>query len=162
MLSENMERALNEQIVVEMYSAHLYLSMAGFCESLALVGCARWLEKQYEEELEHAHRIYDYINDRDGRVKLGAIKEPPHEWNAPAALFEDAFRHEQGVSQSIGQLVDLARKENDHMTFDFLQWFLKEQVEEEDQVKTIAERFKLAGTNPSAVLLLDGELGKRE
>jgi ferritin len=162
MLTESIEKALNNQIVVEMYSANLYLSMAGYCEALSLKGCARWLEKQYGEELEHARKIYDYINDRDGRVRLGSIKAPPNEWNSTAALFEDTHRHEQFVTQSIGQIVDLTRKENDHLTFEFLQWFLKEQVEEEDQTKTISDRFKLAGENTGGVLLLDQELGKRE
>jgi len=162
MLTENVEKALNNQIVAEIYSANLYLSMAGYCESLSLVGCAAWLEKQYQEELGHARKIYDYINERDGRVRLGAIKAPPHEWNSPGAVFEDAYRHEQGISQSIGQIVELARKENDHMTFEVLQWFVKEQVEEEDQSQTISDRFKLAGDNSSAVLLLDQELGRRE
>ena len=162
MLTENIEKALNNQIVVEMYSANLYLSMAGYCESLSLVGCAKWLEKQYEEELEHARKIYNYVNDRDGRVRLGSIKAPPNEFTSPGTLFQDAYRHEQSVSQSIGQIVDLTRKENDHLTFEFLQWFVKEQVEEEDQTQTISDRFKLASDNPSAVLLLDQELGKRD
>ena len=162
MLTENTERALNTHIVLEMYSANLYLSMAGYCEALSLVGCARWLERQYAEELEHAHKIYDYINERDGRVRLGQVSAPPHEWSSPAILFTDAYRHEQAVSQSIGQIVDLALKENDHMTFELLQWFVKEQVEEEDQTKTISDRFKIAGESSVGVLLLDQELGKRE
>jgi ferritin len=162
MLTESIEKALNNQIVVEMYSANLYLSMAGYCESLSLIGCAKWLEKQYEEELEHARKIYNYINERDGRVRLGSIKAPPNEWSAPGVLFQDAYRHEQSVSQSIGQIVDLTRKENDHLTFEFLQWFVKEQVEEEDQTQTISDRFKLAADNPGALLLLDQELGNRE
>ncbi len=162
MLIESVEQALNKQLTEELYSANLYLSMAGWCENLGLGGAARWLKAQSAEELEHAHKIYDYLTERDARVRVGAVKAPPSEWSAPQAVFEDAYHHEQEVSHWFGQLVELAERERDHLTFQFLQWFVEEQVEEEATAKTIVDRFKLAGANSSALLLIDQELGSRE
>lgn len=162
MLTESIENALNRQIVEELYASHLYLSMEAYCETLALEGAARWLSHQSREEYGHAKKIFDYINDRNGKVRLGQVNAPPHEWSSPLALFEDAYRHEQNVTAAIGKLIELAKKEGDHLTFSFLQWFADEQVEEEDSVSRIVDRFKIAGSDGSALLLLDKELGERE
>jgi ferritin len=161
MLSENMEKLLNRQITEELYAAQLYTSMECYCEYLSLVGCARWLRAQAEEEREHARKLIDFINDRNGRVRLGQIAAPPNEWSTPLALFEDAYRHEQQVSRYIADLVAAAEKETDRMSYAFLLPMLDEQVEEEDLLSTTADRFRLVGQDGGGLIVLDHELGER-
>jgi len=134
MISKKIEKALNKQINAELYSAYLYLSMVAYFESVNLPGFANWMKVQTQEELMHAMKIYDFVNERGGRVVLKAIEAPPTEWDSPLDAFEATYKHEQKVTGLINNLVNLAIEEKDHATSSFLQWFVNEQVEEESSV----------------------------
>ncbi len=161
MISNKMEEALNEQINAEMYSAYLYLSMESYFKSLNLNGFANWMRVQTQEELMHAMKIYDFVNERGGRVTLKAIDGPPTKWESPLAVFEAVYTHEQKVTALINQLVDLTIKEKDHATNTFLQWFVNEQVEEESSADEIVQQLKMMGNAPGGMFMLDRELGQR-
>ncbi len=161
MLKEKVEAALNNQINKELYSSYLYLSMAAFFESQNFSGFANWMKIQSQEEYGHAMKIYNYILDRDGNVNLQKIEAPKGKWKSHLEAFEDALKHEQKVSKSIYDLVELSFSEKDHATNTFLQWFVNEQVEEESTSLKINERLKLTGDNKGALFMLDRELGMR-
>ncbi|MBW2063477.1 MAG: ferritin [Deltaproteobacteria bacterium] len=161
MLSKTMEKALNDQVNAEMYSAYLYLAMEAYFQSVGLNGFATWMRVQTQEELVHAMKFYDFINERGGRVTLKAIEAPPAEWVSPSAVFQAAYEHEQKVTGLINDLVDLAQAERDHATHNFLQWFVAEQVEEEDSANKVVEKIKLVGEAQGGLFMLDRELGQR-
>jgi ferritin len=161
MLKENVQEALNEQLNAELYSSYLYLSMSAYFQSVELKGFANWMRVQAQEELMHAMKFYDYVNERGGRVILKEIATPQTEWDSPKAAFEHVYQHEQKVTGLIGNLVELAIKEKDHATNNFLQWFVTEQVEEESSAKEGLEKIKLVGNESSGLLLLDQELAQR-
>ncbi|ASJ01473.1 ferritin [Thermococcus gorgonarius] len=161
MLSERMLKALNEQLNKELFSAYFYLGIAAYFRDKSLDGFASWMEAQAEEELGHALRIYDYIFDRGGKVELERIEKPKQEFESPLKAFEAVYLHEVGVTQSIFKLVDLAKEENDHATYNFLQWFVEEQVEEEASTKAILDKLKIIGDHPNGLFMLDRELGAR-
>jgi len=161
MISRKMEEALNEQLNAELYSAYLYLSMEAYFESINLPGFANWMRAQTQEELTHAMKIYGFVNQRGGRVILQSIAQPPTEWESPLAVFEATYKHEQKVTGLINNLVNLAVEEKDHATNSFLQWFVKEQVEEEDNVSTVLVQLKLIKDSPQALYMMDKELGQR-
>jgi ferritin len=162
MIGKKMEKALNEQINKEIYSAYLYLSMSAYAAAQSLPGFSTWFKVQYGEELEHAGKIFDYINEQGNRVALAAIDKPPAEFKSPKALFEESYKHEQFVTKSIHSLADLAIVEKDHATLNFLQWFIKEQVEEEAAAKEILDKLEMAGDAKHALLMIDGRLGQRK
>jgi ferritin len=161
MLGTQMEKALNVQLNAETYSAYLYLSMSAYFHSLSLGGFANWMRVQAQEELVHAMKFYDFINDRGGRVTLTAVDAPPTEWDSPLAAFEAAYKHEQKVTGLINDLVDLALKERDHASHIFLQWFVTEQVEEEDSANDVIQQIKLMSGAQGGMFMLDRELGQR-
>lgn len=161
MLKDTVQKALNDQVKHEFYSAHIYLSMCAWFEDQGLPGFAQWMRMQYEEELTHGTKIFDFIIDRDGKAMLDGIDAPPSEWKSPLDAFEAAYESEKAVSQSIDDLYRLADSENDHATKVMLQWFITEQVEEEASVKLVVDRLKLAGDDSSALLVLDEQLGTR-
>ena len=161
MLDAKMEKALNDQIVAEMYSAYLYLSMAAYLDGEGLGGFAKWMRAQFQEEQAHALKMFNYVGERGGRVHLGAIEAPPSEWDSPLAVFEATLAHEQMVTGLINKLVDLALELSDHATDNFLRWFVTEQVEEEDTADSIRQQLKLVGSNGQGLLMLDRELGAR-
>jgi ferritin len=161
MLDAKMEKALNDQIVAEMYSAYLYLSMAAYLEENGLSGFATWMRAQFQEEQVHGLKMFDYVGERGGRVRLGAIEAPPSEWDSPLDVFETTLAHEQMVTGRINKLVDLALELSDHATDNFLRWFVTEQVEEEDSADSIRQQLKLIGSNGQGLLMLDRELGAR-
>lgn len=161
MISEKMEEALNGQVNAELYSAYLYLSMGSYFKSLNLNGFAGWMRVQTQEEVIHAMKIYDFINERGGRVILKAIEGPPTEWDSPLAVFEAVYVHEQKVTGLINDLVDLAIKEKDHATNTFLQWFVNEQVEEESSADEVVQQLKMMENAPGGMFMLDRELGQR-
>ena len=161
MLSITMQKALNEQVNAEYYSAYLYLSMAAWFESLNLNGFANWMRVQTQEELAHGTIIFNFVSQRGGRVTLTAIGAPQTEWESPRKVFEDAYAHEQKVTALINKLVDLAIKESDHATNAFLQWFVTEQVEEEMNTSGIANQLKVSGDSPQALFMIDRELAAR-
>ena len=161
MIKQKVETALNEQMKKEFYSSYLYLSMAARFESLNFKGFANWMRIQSQEEYGHAMKIFQHLNERAGKVVLQQIDTPPSKWDSPKKVFEDAYQHEQKVTQSISDLVELSRAEKDHPTEIFLQWFVKEQVEEEASAQEIVQKLQLIGDEGSALFFLDGELGKR-
>jgi len=161
MLSESMNKALNDQINAELYSAYLYMSMNAYFKSINLDGFAAWMHAQALEESQHAQKFYDFVNQRGGRVILGAIDAPPKDWDSPLAVFEDTLAHEQKVTSLINNLMEVALQEKDHATQIFLQWFVTEQVEEEESVSGVLEQLKLMGAAQGGLFMLDRELGKR-
>jgi len=161
MLSNAVEKAINDQIKNELYSAYLYLSMSAYLESANLPGMARWMRLQSDEEMSHAMKFFDYVYDRGGRVVLQAIDQPPAEFGSPLDVFEKALAHEKKVTGMINQIYDLAVKENDYPSQIELQWFITEQVEEEKTVREIVAKFHMVKDDPSSLLDLDRELGER-
>jgi ferritin len=162
MLKQKIEKALNEQVNAELYSSYLYLAMDGYFRGVNLNGFAGWMREQAREEVSHAMRLYDYVYDRMGAVRLSTVAGPKTEWKSPEDAFEDVFRHEQKVTAMINSLVDLASAEKDHATVSMLRWFIDEQVEEEAQADAILRRIRMAGEAPGAMLMLDRELGERK
>ena len=161
MLNKTVQDAINEQIKQEFYSAYLYLAMSAHCETINLPGFAHWMRVQYQEELAHALKFFDFVNDREGSVELQAIEQPPGEFQSPLDIFQRSLEHERRISGLIHQLYELAVKENDYPTQVLLQWFIAEQVEEEKSASRVVEQLKLIGNDGAALLLLDRELGAR-
>ena len=161
MISKKMEDALNGQVNAELYSAYLYLSMESYFKSKNMNGFANWMRVQTQEEMSHVMKIYDFIDERGGRILLKAIKGPPTEWDSPLAVFEAVYEHEHNVTGLINGLVDLAIKEKDHATNSFLQWFVNEQVEEESSADQVIQQLKMMDNAPGGIFMFDRELGQR-
>jgi ferritin len=161
MISKKVEQALNGQMNAEFYSAYLYLSMAAYFDSADLGGFANWMQVQFQEELSHGMKFFNHISERGGKVDLKAIEGPPTEWESPLVVFEATLEHEQKVTGLINELVFLAREEKDNATEIFLQWFVNEQVEEEDNASTILGQLKLIKDSPQALFMMDKEMGQR-
>ena len=162
MISRQMVDSLNKQANAEVYSSHLYLAMSAYFESVNLKGFANWMKVQAAEELTHADKFYQHIIDRRGRAKLMTVEEPPFEWGSPSDAVKAAFEHEVKVTGLINDLVNLAISEKDNTSFNFLQWFVAEQVEEEKSVDEILQRIKVAGGQGPGLLLIDSELAQRK
>ena len=162
MLNKKLEKALNEQLNMELQSAYIYQSMSAYFEGANFKGFAKWMDLQAKEEQEHARKIYDYIFSKGGTVILTAIDAPKLSWKNAEEVFKDSLAHEQAVTKSIDKLYALARKENDYAAEIFLQWFVTEQIEEEENVTEIIDKIKLLGvSNTTSMYLLDKELGTR-
>lgn len=161
MLNKRIEAELNKQVNAEMYSAYLYLSMSAYCGSNNLQGFANWMKVQFEEEQSHALKIYDYIQERGGRVKLDPIEAPKAEWDNIVNVFEEVLAHEEKITSMINDLVDVAIQEKDHATANMLQWFISEQVEEEASVSDILDQLKLIEGKGSGLFMLDREARQR-
>lgn len=145
MLSKKVEDILNLQVDKEGYSSHLYLSMASWAETQGLSGIAEWLYAQSEEERVHMLKLVKYINERDGKAKIIAVKEPPADFGSVQEMFEKVLEHEQYVTASINEIVQVCVDENDYTTHNWVQWFVNEQIEEEASARNILDRLKLAG-----------------
>jgi len=161
MLSKKIEKALNAQINEELYSFYIYLAMSAYLDSAYLKGMATWMQLQAKEEMSHAMKIYNYLQERNAEVTLAAIAQPPKTWPSALAVFENAYEHEKHISSRVNALYEMAVKENDHATASFLQWFINEQVEEEASVDPIVHRLQLVGDNVAALYVMDRELGMR-
>lgn len=161
MLSKELESALNDHLGAELYASHLYLSMAAYCESVALPGAAQWMGIQSVEERAHAMRFFRYIADRGGRVTLGSLDEPPAGFGSPLSVFEQALEHERAVTDRIGQLYRMSGEAHDYATQAFLQWFVNEQVEEERLLSGLVDSMRMIGDDKTGLLALDRELGTR-
>jgi ferritin len=161
MIGKKMEQALNDQVNAELFSAYLYLAMEAYFQDANLGGFAKWMRAQTQEEVVHAMKIYDFINERGGRVTLQTIEKPQTKWKSPLEAFEAAYGHEQMITGRINDLVDLAIKEKDHAANSFLQWFVNEQVEEETSVDEVVQMLKRAEDAPGAMFMIDRELGQR-
>ncbi len=160
-MKKKMEKALNKQVNAEMYSSYLYLAMESYFQSISLSGFAKWMRGQVQEEMFPGMKIYDYVHERGGRAQFDAIAKPETEWASPLAAFEHILAHEQGVTQLINDLIDVALDVRDHAAKAFLDWFIIEQVEEEATVGEIVDRLRLIGDDSSGLFLLDSELAKR-
>ena len=161
MISEKMEKAFNEQINKELYSEYLYLSMKAYFERLNLKGFVNWMNVQVQEEHAHAMGMFDYLSQRGGNVELEAIEKPKTNWTSPLNCFEEILAHEEYVTSRINALLDVAEETKDRAATIFLNWYLKEQVEEEDSVGGVLATLKLIGDDKKALLLLDKDLSTR-
>ena len=162
MLSKKMETAINKQINLEIQSALLYLQMSAHFANENLNGFSHWMRIQHQEELVHANKLFDYVLRRDGQVTLDAVAAPPKAWRTTLAACEAAYNAEVNNTKQINSLMDQAIKENDHATRVILEWFVEEQVEEEQSALNLIKQVQLAKNEPGAVLLLDRELGGRQ
>ena len=161
MLNKKIAQALNEQINREMYSAYLYMSMSAYSADIGLKGFANWFMVQYHEEMYHAMKMYEYLQRQGERVKLDSIHKPPHTFKDALDMFTQTLTHEQYITKSINELMELAISKQDHATQIFLQWYVTEQVEEEDNDNEIIAQLKLIGDSPQALLQFDRELRER-
>ncbi|MDR1860230.1 MAG: ferritin [Bacteroidales bacterium] len=161
MLKESVEKALNEQINKEFYSAYLYLSMSAWFQTKGLNGFANWMTVQYKEELTHAEKFFAYVNNRSGKVTLAPIAGVPVEFKDVQSIFEYTLEHEQKVTASIDALMDTAIAAGDHATQSFLKWFVDEQVEEESNVQEILDTLRLINGQVNGIFMLNRELGAR-
>jgi len=162
MIGKKAQDAFNEQIKHELFSAYLYLSMAAYFHAEGLDGMAKWMTVQSKEETGHAMRFFDHLVERQGRIILSAIDKPQAEWKSPLDAFKAAYKHEQFITGKIDDLVKLANEEKDNAALVFLQWFVKEQVEEEANTSKVAQMLERAGESGQSMLIMDAELGKRE
>jgi ferritin len=161
MISNSVHQALNEQIKQEFYASYLYLSMAAYFEANSWPGFAKWMRVQSDEEMVHAKKFFDYVVDQSCRVILGAIDAPPADFKSVHDVFNQVLAHEQEVTGLINNLNALAIKENDYATQTMLQWFIREQVEEEKNANLIVDQLKRIGESSNALFMLDHRLGKR-
>ena len=162
MFTKKMQEKMNDQIHHELESAYIYLSLAAYFEAENYLGFAHWMKMQFEEEMAHAFRFYDYIHSRGARVILQTIEAPPAEFDSPLAAFEKSLAHEQKITADIHHLYKLATEENDYPSLSFLQWFIDEQVEEEEHVGGVVEDIKRVSESEHGLLMLDRELGQRQ
>lgn len=162
MIGKKMQEALNQQINEELYSSYLYLAMSAYFEAENLRGFAHWMQVQAREENSHAHKLYHYLFERGGRVTLKAIAEPQAAWDNPLAAFKAAYKHEQHITGCINDLVGLSRSEKDYATEVFLQWFVKEQVEEEAHADEIVQMLKMIGEAKHGLFMADRQLAGRK
>jgi ferritin len=162
MLSQLIQQAINEQINNELFSMYSYLSMAAYCEHKQFTGCAHWMRMQSQEEYGHAMRLYDFQIARSGRVELRPIAQPQIDFDSLPDVFRKAFEQEQTVTQQIDALFELALKEKAFAAMVELEWFVKEQVEEEKTARDVVHKFELVKDDPSSLLDLDRELGARQ
>jgi len=158
MISKEMETALNEQIELEGYASFLYLSMATWCDSKGLSGCATFMHRQSEEERMHMLKIFHYMSEVDGIAVVPGIPKPPSTWASVQEMFKQVFGHEQKVTAAINHLVDISIKANDHTTQNFLQWYILEQREEEALIRDILDKINLIGDGPQSLYFIDKEI----
>lgn len=153
--------AVNKQIQAEFESAYLYLAMSAYFESENLSGLAHWMKIQWNEETQHALKFYNLLLERDEKVKLLTINEQTDNFGSPLEGFQSTFEHEKEITKRINDLYALAVEEKDYPLQNLLQWFINEQVEEENNVRTIIQRLKLIGDDGTGLFMLDQELGTR-
>jgi ferritin len=162
MISDTIQKAINDQIKAEFDSFYLYLSMAAYCESNNLKGFASWFRKQAEEEKGHAYKFYDYLVARGGRIMLKGLDNPPVDFKLMSDVYSQTLEHEKEVTRLINNIYDMAVREKDFATQEHLNWFVKEQVEEEASALEILDRIKLVEERPGSIIYLDRHAGKRE
>jgi len=161
-LNQTIQEALNRHINEEFYASYLYLSMSSHCDSLDLPGFAHWMRIQSQEEYAHAMNLFDFVQDRQGKVTLLPIEQPTVEFGSVLDVMEATLAHEQQVSLLISELYELASRESDYPTQVHLQVFITEQIEEEKTAADIIAKLKLIGENSSNLLLLDNEMAARQ
>lgn len=162
MINEKVKNILNEQINKEFYSAYLYLAMSAYFDDIGLYGFANWTKVQAREEVDHGMIIFNYLIDRNCKVKLLQIDYPDSDFTSPLQVFEKILEHEKFVTSSIDSISYLSQEECDMATRNFIDWYLIEQVEEEKNANDVVTRLKLFGDEKTSLFLIDGELAKRE
>ena len=162
MISEKLQKAINDQVKAEMWSANLYLAMSFYFKRNSYDGFANWMKKQSDEEMDHAMQLADYVMKRGDVITVDAIDAVDNEWKSPLDVFERVYAHECHVSQLIDALVDVASSERDKASQDFLWGFVREQVEEEATAQGIVDKIKNAGEAQAAIFMLDAQLGARK
>jgi len=160
-MNQKVEKAINEQIHAEFFSFYLYLSVAAYFTANHLDGFAHWMRIQAQEELAHAMKLFDFLNERGGKVELLPLDGPTREWASPSVAVETVLNHERAISERINRLVDLATAENDHATAVMLHWYVSEQVEEEATAETLFHQVKMVESSPHGLLMIDRELAGR-
>lgn len=160
-MNDKIFKALIEQIRLELFSSHVYLSVSSYLANIPYDGFAKWFRKQANEEQEHGMKIYDYIIDRNLHVDFPAIEKPPVKFNSLVEIFTLALEHERKVTKAIHHLYELAGHEKDYATQVFLQWYITEQVEEEKNAQDNLDQIILAGDNIAALFVLDLEFNKK-
>ncbi|MDE2779894.1 MAG: ferritin [Chloroflexota bacterium] len=161
-LNQTIQEALNRHINEEFYASYLYLSMSAYCDSEDLPGFAHWLRIQSQEEYAHAMNLFDFVQDRQGRVTLLPIEQPTVEFGSVLDVMEATLAHEQEVSRLINRLYELASQQSDYPTQVHLQAFITEQIEEEKTAADIIAKLRMIGEDFSSLLLLDNELATRQ
>jgi len=161
MIKEVVAKSINDQINKEYYSSYLYLSMSAYFEAEGLKGFANWMRIQAKEESDHAEKFFNYLNERGGRVELKAIEQVPTDFDGIEKVFDQVLEHEEMITASINDMMDVAIEAKDHATKSFLQWFVDEQVEEESTVGDIINNIKLIKGDGQGILMMDRELGSR-
>ncbi|RKZ40045.1 MAG: non-heme ferritin [Gammaproteobacteria bacterium] len=143
MLSEKLVERLNHQVNLEYYSANLYLQMSSWCELNSLPGCAQFLRQHADEEIQHMHHLFKYINETGNMAVIGEIKAPPTEYKSVVDVFQQTYEHECYITKEINNLVRLTLEEPDYSTHNFLQWYVAEQHEEEHLFNSIVKKIEL-------------------
>lgn len=161
MLGQRVQEALNTQLNKEFYSAYLYLGMSAYFDSVDLPGFANFMKIQWQEEMSHAMRIFNYITEVGGKVNLDQINKPDQTWDDVTAVFESVYEHECYITKSINEVLEVAHEEKDYATINMLQWFIGEQVEEEASMLKILNQLKMINGEGSGIFMIDRELGAR-
>lgn len=158
MISDKMTAALNSQIQLEGKASFLYLSMASWCDNEGLEGCAKFMHRQSAEERDHMLRIFYYLSEVDAHALTPAIGQVEHHFSSVQEMFKEVYEHEKKVTQSINQLLAIARSEDDYTTENFLQWYITEQREEENLMRSVLDKLKLIGNGPQSLYYIDKEI----
>jgi len=161
MIPKKLEEAMNEQLNYELFSAYIYQAMTADFKAKGLNGFANWMQVQVQEELLHAMGFHNYILSRGGKVKLMKIEAPPETWKTPLEAFEHALHHEESVTMRINKLAKIAKDEDDFASANFLQWYINEQVEEEENANEIVNQLKMVDDSKEAIFMIDKELATR-
>lgn len=162
MINDKVKNILNEQINKEFYSAYLYLAMSAYFDDMGLYGFANWTKVQAREEVDHGMILFDYLIDRDCKIQLKQIDFPQEEFQTPLQVFEKILEHEKYVTSLIDCIAYMSQEECDLATRNFINWYLKEQVEEEKNANDIITKLRLFGDEKASLFLMDAELAKRE
>lgn len=161
MINEKLQNAINEQINQELFSEYLYLAMKIYFQEQNLQGFVNWFDVQVQEEHAHAMGLFNYLNERGGKIELKAIEKPVVEGTCPLTIFEQVLRHEEFVTSLINSLMDVAEETKDRAALSYLEWYVKEQVEEESNVNGVLATLRLIGDDKKALLMLDKDLAQR-
>ena len=161
MVSERINCIINEQINKEFYSGYLYLSMSAYLKQIGLFGFAKWTKNHAREEVEHGLKLLDYLLERNSFVTLRQINTPDFEYNGILSVFQKIYDHERSITFSVMEIAKIAEEECDRKTLTFIDWFIEEQVEEEQIVKDIIKRLEIFGTDQASLFLMDKEMGEK-
>ncbi len=160
MLSTNVTNLLNAQMNLEMYSANLYLQMSAWCELKGFDGAAKFLADHAAEEMQHMQKLFTYLNDTGAMAVIGAIEAPTHEFESLGEVLKLTYEHEKLITQKINELVDTTFAEKDYSSFNFLQWYVAEQHEEEKLFSQILDKLNILGNDGKAMFFIDKDLGE--